>query len=408
MSDKGTGHRKRLYIWNRGTGVRLRLWMVVNVTALSLLCYLVSEAVMHQNDNRVSVSAAAHQNLRTQKVGKSTRAPVPVIPTKAELLHPHGIYFGVATPNSPWSTAELDQVARQAAARPSMTEYFVKWNQGFNPRAIAVAYQQGTVPVLTWEPWQSVAPGAKGTPSFDVNQPKYQLSKIAGGSFDTYITGFAKAVAAAKSPVVLRFAHEMNGTWYPWSEQVNGNRAGDYVKAWRHVHDLFAKAGATNVIWLWSPNIIRNLPHVKLTPLYPGDAYVDWIGVVGYGDETTAASTFDPTLQDLRRIAHKPILITETGAQPAVKARWTTSFFAWLPKNPDIIGFIWFEKDQSSGGTADWRFDADPQSLKAFAAGIHADSTGLVAPTNAVAAKPGGTTTALPAPSPTVRPTASP
>ena len=37
----------------------------------------------------------------------------------------------------------------------------------------------------------------------------------------------------------LRPMHEMNGNWYPWAEGVNGNVAGDYVNAWRHVRAIF-------------------------------------------------------------------------------------------------------------------------------------------------------------------------
>ncbi|WP_152627733.1 glycoside hydrolase family 26 protein [Streptacidiphilus neutrinimicus] len=366
--------------WRRGTGVRLRLWMVVNLTALTVLCYLVTTAVTHQASGDQSADAATVGSTASRHAAKPTP---PVIPTMSQLLNPTGIYYGVATPSAPWSGAEVAKVAEETGARPSMTEYFVKWTDNYDPAAVAAAYRHGTVPVLSWEPWQSqdTRSGAKSTLTFDTDQPKYRLARIADGAFDPYIQRFARAVAAAKMPVVLRFAHEMNGTWYPWSEQLNGNRPGDYVKAWRHVHDLFVKAGATNVIWVWSPNIVRPTPKVKLAPLYPGDAYVDWVGLVGYGNEDTAQATFGPTLRQLCAITHKPIVITETGAVPALKTRWITNFFHWLPSNPDIIGFIWFERDRASGGTADWRFDATAASLRAFRAGVAADRTRLVPPT---------------------------
>ncbi|SEL40721.1 Beta-mannanase [Streptacidiphilus jiangxiensis] len=371
--------------FRRGNGVRLRLWMIVNVTALALISYAVSVAVTHSAvaGPAGSSSDAAHS---THGVPAAHRAPISVIPTKQQLLNPGGLYYGVATPSAPWSGAEVKKVTAESGAAPDMTEYFVKWTQDFDPAAVASAYRHGTVPVLSWEPWKGLPArnGRKGTPSFDTDQPAYRLARIAGGSYDAYITRFARAVAASRMPLVLRFAHEMNGNWYPWSEQTNGNHRGDYVKAWRHVHDLFTQAGADNVIWLWSPNIVRALPDVRLAPLYPGNAYVDWVGLVGYGAETKAKATFGTTLTQLRKVApHKPILITETGALPSVKSRWITDFLSWLPKNKDIIGFIWFEKDPSSGGTGNWRFDADPASLRAFRAGIKADLPRLARPTTA-------------------------
>ncbi|TLM74721.1 hypothetical protein FDW81_04725 [Pseudarthrobacter sp. NamB4] len=81
-----------------------------------------------------------------------------------------------------------------------------------------------------------------------------------------------------------------NGNWYPWSEQVNGNSAGDYVAAWRHVHSVVTAAGATNVTWMWNPN----LPYwgsVPLTGLYPGAAYVDAVALDGYNWGNSASSS---------------------------------------------------------------------------------------------------------------------
>ena len=47
----------------------------------------------------------------------------------------------------------------------------------------------------------------------------------------------------------------MNGNWFAWMEGVNGNQPGEYVAAWRHVHDIFTAVGATNVSWVWCPNV---------------------------------------------------------------------------------------------------------------------------------------------------------
>jgi beta-mannanase len=42
----------------------------------------------------------------------------------------------------------------------------------------------------------------------------------------------------------------MNGDWYPWGKGINGNQLGQYVQAWRHVHDIFAAIHADNVLWV--------------------------------------------------------------------------------------------------------------------------------------------------------------
>ena len=99
----------------------------------------------------------------------------------------------------------------------------------------------------------------------------------------------------------------------------NGNDPSQYVLAWRHVHDIFTAVEATNVIWVWSPNIIWNT-FTDLASLYPGNSYVDWIGLSGYYGTPGKLSyqsfndVFGPTIADLRTFTGQPLVITETGA----------------------------------------------------------------------------------------------
>ena len=106
---------------------------------------------------------------------------------------------------------------------------------------------RGSTPEITWEPWNALNPVRY--------QPKYRLRNIVAGHFDPYIRAWANTLAAYERPV-RRFAQEMNGGWYPWSERSNGNRPHEFVRAWRHIHDIFRAAGATNVEWVWSPAAI--------------------------------------------------------------------------------------------------------------------------------------------------------
>jgi hypothetical protein len=67
----------------------------------------------------------------------------------------------------------------------------------------------------------------------------------------------------------------MNGTWYPWSESVSPNRLGDYVKAWRRVHDVCRSVGARNATWVWCPNVETAGTVKPLARFYPGNG-VNW------------------------------------------------------------------------------------------------------------------------------------
>ncbi|MEV5338487.1 glycosyl hydrolase [Streptomyces sp. NPDC052676] len=361
-SRQNSRRKKRLRWWNRGTGIRLRLWMAFNVVVLTGLSYGVYLLV--QSNEVPAYTGLGKDESDLSVVDRIKGGATETIPTRAEFLDPDGVHFGVSTYEAPWSTSEIDATAEAAGTRPTLVEYFVKWTEDFDPKAVDASYRQGMLPLVSWEPW---AGSAKG-----VDQPAYSLASIAEGNHDAYITEFAESVADQKWPLVLRFAHEMNGDWYPWSEQRSGNKPGEYVAAWRHVHDLFEAAGADNVIWLWSPNILRPVPDVSLKALFPGEDYVDWAGMVGYAvEEDTAAKVFDPTLKALSAFTDLPVLITETGAQPGpLQAGWTADFFTWLPKRPQVIGFVWFQRSQEEGGGADWRFTTSQATQDAFRTGI--------------------------------------
>ncbi len=329
-------------------------------------------------------------------------APTPITaPDRSALLQPDDRYFGMYTAQAPFNFATFDDAALKAGSRQSMVGYFGGWDQTFRADAVQRSWERGLLPMLTWES----RPIAAGNDVVD--EPDYSLPRIIGdpdngvpGAFDDYLREYARAIVRTGLPLAIRLDHEMNGIWYPWSEttasggSLNGNRPGDYVKMWRHVHDIFEQEGAgAFVIWVWAPNIVNNLPARNqsqsfLESLYPGDDYVDWVGLSGYlrtpfkaENDFTFDYTFGRSLEQLRAIADKPIVLAEVGATEngGHKAAWVSSVFDALtrPANDDIVGFAWFNLTVTtiSGGervTNDWRIDSRADSLAAFQQGIAA------------------------------------
>ena len=288
------------------------------------------------------------------------------------------LLLGVSTPSGSASVsaalAELDAFERDAGGRAGICMWFEGWAyhefRADLPEAVA---GRGALPMITWEPWdyqqESRLDLRRG------EQPGYALSRIAGGEHDAYVRRWAEGARRYGRPLLLRFAHEMNGYWYPWAEAANGNRPGEYVAAWRHVHDAFRAVGADNVAWVWSPNVVYP-GATPLRQLYPGDAYVDWAGVDGYNGGTalpwggwrTAEELFAPTLREVAALAPgKPLMIGETGSAEAGgrKAAWIRDFFATLDRHPEVGAFVWFDHRRE----ADWRIASSEPARQAFAAG---------------------------------------
>ena len=115
----------------------------------------------------------------------------------------------------------------------------------------------------------------------------------------------------------------MNGNWYPWAGANNGGANGGpakYIAAYRHVHDLFVADGATNVYWVWCP-LVADVPAEAWnhwTNYYPGDAYVDWVGLDAYnwGNSSSCCTwqSFTELVTDLYNdyAGKKPIILPET------------------------------------------------------------------------------------------------
>lgn len=279
-------------------------------------------------------------------------------PTGAEIANPNVNYVGVYTQGGLKEVQDFDNTVK---ANTNMVMFFKNWanHKNFDSTEYVKAYELGKIPVISWEPWDP-----KGDTK---DQPKYSLDSIINGDHDGYITSWARAIHDMKTPVGIRFAHEMNGYWYPWSVHSVGGSPEKYVAAWKHVHDIFTKEEATNVMWIWSPNVNRYLADTPLAPIYPGDEYVDAAGMVGYGTRVgeVATDTFGSTIEEIRTFTQKPLIISETGAEEQddmSKAVWINSLYSMLEENPSMIGFIWFNEKKR----ANWRIDTSDSAIEAF------------------------------------------
>lgn len=288
-------------------------------------------------------------------------------------LNASQVYLGVHVSGQPGSLTQLNAFEHDAKKQVSIVMWYQGWgvpdaSRYFQPDWMNAIRNHGSIPMVTWEPWNY---------TLGINQSAYSLQNIINGRFDTYITQWALASKAWGHPYFLRFAQEMNGNWYPWSEQVNGNGPGQFVQAWQHVHNIFTDLGVTNVTWVWSPNVEYN-GGTPLNELYPGSSYVDWIGIDGYNWSTvqghswqTFTQVFRQTYLDILGMSlNKPLMIAETASAEVGgnKAAWITDALTiQIPQYfPAIKAVIWFDEDKETN----WSIESSPAARSAFAKAV--------------------------------------
>jgi hypothetical protein len=172
------------------------------------------------------------------------------------------------------------------------------------------------------------------------------VQQIGDGIWDSYIIKIANQAKAFGYPIYLRFGPEMNinqGNGHPsWAEN-----ATSFVLAHNKVFTLFKDQGANNVYFVWNPNCDDIGPN-HWTDYYPGDAYVDWVGIDLYQftpdqDPSVMLQIYDDYG------TKKPVAICEWGANwknqnysDESRAIFINKFFEAVEERPNIKMIAYF------------------------------------------------------------------
>jgi hypothetical protein len=231
------------------------------------------------------------------------------------------------------------------------------------------ARNYGAIPFFSWS--------SSATPE-ESHQRYFRLANIINGTLDPYIRQFAESAREWGHPFFMRFDWEMNGFWFPWSEGVNGNKPGEFVAAWRHVHDIFRAVGANNATWAWCPNVDFTRKLIPLNKVYPGSAYVDWTCLDGFNwgkrSDSAGWQTFNRVFHEtykrvLKLAPNKPMMLGEVASNEigGSKSKWISNMLKTVPTYRKIRGLIWFDvKDRNTH----WPLESSSKASNAFAKGI--------------------------------------
>lgn len=274
-------------------------------------------------------------------------------------------FLGVALDGYPITAQKLESVRREFPVSPEIVLFYLQWpsspeRNNFPLTSLDTIRYVGAIPCLTWEPMYY-----EGGQEFTID---YRL--ILDGSYDPYLIAFALEAKHWGKPFIIRFAHEMNLLRYHWGttkEQYGADSPDIYIKMYRHVVDIFRREGAANVLWAFAPNS-ESVPDVsydssagwnRIANYYPGNNYIDILGVDGYNWGTSKSvakdgwdsrwtsfnELFSSPIRQLSELSpHKPVIIFETASTShgGDKDHWFREALA-TASEWGLAGLIWFQ-----------------------------------------------------------------
>lgn len=284
----------------------------------------------------------------------------------------------------------IDEFARNISGKELTWAYFSdNWFDGisFPRREVNTIISRGVIPFVRIMPrstWEACS------------DRRYSLDRIVSGAFDRQLRRYAQDAAQVNYPLIMEFGTEVNGDWFPWSGACNGGGQRDgygsprladgperFRDAYRRIITIFRQEGANNVTWVMhyngagSPNAAWNAK----SAYYPGDEYIDWLGLSAYGAQTPATiRRWNPQFRDVMDSAYrsvaavsrsKPIALLEFGViEHAGKPEWIRRALRDLAggRYPRVKAMAWWHSDwrNDDGSWSRMKLDSSAAAVAAY------------------------------------------
>lgn len=213
---------------------------------------------------------------------------------------------------------------------------------------------------------------------------------IIDGKKDDEIRELAFELTCCNCPILFRLNNEMNSDWTSYSGIIGLSDPEVYKTVWKRIYNIFQEEGVKNCIWIYNPND-NNYPPNKwnnFLAYYPGNEYVQMIGVTGYNTGTYYAEQNAEKWKEFKDIYDEiqvkyeshfskfPWIITEFASSSVGgdKAKWIENMFNNISNYPNIKAAVWFNSADYNPENGEvsrpyWLTETD-ETLNAFKNGL--------------------------------------
>ena len=204
---------------------------------------------------------------------------------------------------------------------------------------------------------------------------------VLNGEYDSFLQDYASVISQFGHPVLFRLGNEMNGDWCPYSGYHTAKDTMIYKEFYRYLHQVFEDAGADNVIWIWNPNG-KSFPDFdwnQAVMYYPGDEYVDIIGLTAYNTGTYYQGEtwtefddlYDSLYAEYDELFRQPMMITEFASSSVGgdKEQWIRDMFDHILAYENIKVAVWWDGcdwDSEGNVARPYFIDETPQIVEVF------------------------------------------
>lgn len=280
----------------------------------------------------------------------------------------HGAFANFGGFENDVSPDKIYRFERMAERKMRVATFSNNWGEGIIfPYAKAVRLNsRGITPLIRMMPRTDF--------KADKPDPNYSLDSILYGAHDRLLQEWARDCQTFGHRVIVDFACEANGTWFPWSKETPKL----YVDAFRRIYTII-KAIAPKTEFVWHVNHDPVFENVK--KYFPGNEFIDYVGASIYGNyyprskPTPYKRMAEITYGHLDILSPAPRIVSETGVTegttPEDKPQWISDFFDYIVKSKKYSIVSWWHSSFRVGGQKEdtnYRIDSTPASLEAYRA----------------------------------------